>query len=709
MAVDRIIGVDFGTSTSVIRVKRYENGNPTGDKLETKEVIYGGMGSVVPTLVLQKNDPNAPTCCFGYEAQQRRKNYTYHHSFKMDLESADPEKRAQARDLTEKFFGYLARQYKSQSEGGHLGDSSDREHTIVSYPVKWREETKAFMLETARTAGFPNVTGMDEAQAAIQAVVVMSGDHLRRYGLLQNGVASNILLIDMGAGTTDLVLTRYTPGENDKMEVLNTWPKSGDLRFGGREIDQLLQNFFRDRMTPEQADMVFRRVGIDKFKSWKELSVSPTLADNQAVEEFSEFDVQVEYEVEYCLDRAALEDCLSDYLNQFPRLINGCLEAARMQGAEVDLVIVTGGHSQWYFVREMLRGNMPRFGEVNLSRIRENPERIISVSRPQETVALGMAYSGIHMEFSTPAQPVESAKTEAERPGAAEQSRPQAQYTESPEQPGRPAYEAPEWKPSAPDPLAAAYNTWEGVKKAARIASDSIQKTVQQTTEEIRKKQLEEARRRAEASRIDPERIPVTPEDEFEIGSVLGKDCYIKKYIGVRTLVSIPSHIRGRKVVGIGRSAFGAFLLPDANRTVEAVVIPDTVTEIGSFAFANCINLKYLQAKAVQKIETSAFGNCSKLETAVFSRNVSSIGASAFVGCWNMKKMDFGMGEAREGQVILAPNLKTIGEQAFYRNDLPRPTAPIFREVLMSRRTKVRDLPGFKVFPPKFCDVFYYD
>ncbi len=40
MSAERIIGVDFGTSTSVIRVKRYENGEPIGEKLETKEVIF---------------------------------------------------------------------------------------------------------------------------------------------------------------------------------------------------------------------------------------------------------------------------------------------------------------------------------------------------------------------------------------------------------------------------------------------------------------------------------------------------------------------------------------------------------------------------------------------------------------------------------------------------------------------------------------------
>lgn len=403
MAVERIIGVDFGTSTSVIRVKRYENGNPIGEKLETKEVIFGGSGAMVPTLIMKKND-DASVCYFGDEAKNAGKKYTQFHGFKMDLESSDPAKRAQARLLTEEFYAYLAKQYKSQSEGGHLGNPDDKERTIISYPVKWNEETKNFMLETAKKAGFPNVTGRDEAQAAIQAVIVMSTDHLQKHGLLKNGEGANILLIDMGAGTTDLVLARYVPGDEPKTEVLNTWPKSGDVQFGGREIDGLLQNFFRDLLDEDDAAMVFRRIGSDKFKSWKEWTVSPKLLKNDSVGEFEALDSCVEIMeidlADYCLDRAAFENCLADYLKQFPELINGCLQNIGMSGSDVDLVIVTGGHSQWYFVNDMLSGKMPQFGDLDLPKIRENPARIIPISRPQETVALGLAYSGIHFDLS---------------------------------------------------------------------------------------------------------------------------------------------------------------------------------------------------------------------------------------------------------------------------------------------------------------------
>lgn len=406
MAVERLIGVDFGTSTSVIRVKRYENGKPIGEKLETKEVIYGGNGSIVPTLVMRKDD-DASVCYFGYEAQQKKKNFSNFHSFKMNLESSDPEKRALARKLTEDFYAYLGKQYKNQSEGGHLGSFDDKERTIISYPVKWQEETKAFMLDTAKKAGFPNVIGMDEAQAAIQAVIVMSAEHLQKHGFLKKGVAANILLIDMGAGTTDLVLARYYPDAESKTDVLNTWPKDGNIQFGGREVDSLLQTYFRELLRdedPDSVEKIFRRVGIDKFKSWKEGTVSPALYKNDSVSDFAALDERMEdeeIELEYCLNRASFEACLADYLRQLPELVKGCLESANMSGSDVDLVIVTGGHSQWYFVKDMLSGKMPQFGDLALTRIQENPDRIIPISRPQETVALGLAYSGISELWET--------------------------------------------------------------------------------------------------------------------------------------------------------------------------------------------------------------------------------------------------------------------------------------------------------------------
>ena len=52
MAIERIIGIDFGTSTSVIRVKRYENKKTVGigTRLDTQKVF-----DLVPTVIQEVN------------------------------------------------------------------------------------------------------------------------------------------------------------------------------------------------------------------------------------------------------------------------------------------------------------------------------------------------------------------------------------------------------------------------------------------------------------------------------------------------------------------------------------------------------------------------------------------------------------------------------------------------------------------------------
>lgn len=643
---ERIIGIDFGTSTSVIRVKRYENGRSIGEALETKAVMFGGSGATVPTLIMKKDD-DASVAYYGHEAQQKKRNYTNYHSFKVDLESDDREKRARARELTEEFFAFMGKQYRAQSDGGHLGSADDKEHTIISYPVKWSEETKRFMIATAKKAGFPNVTGMDEAQAAIHAVTVMSSDYLLKHGLLQNGVASNILLIDMGAGTTDLVLCRYTPGETSKTELLVTWPKRGKILFGGKEIDILLKNFFWDKMDEADAELVFKRIGTDKFKTWKEESVSPALRENDSVSDFEVLDScaeMMEIDVdEYCLNRAEFEKCLEVYLTQLPVLINDCVNNSGIPGKNVDLVIVTGGHSQWYFVHDILSGKMSKFGNVDLPRIKENPSRIVPISRPQETVALGLVYSLMQNEIPTVGPQTTNPVVEDRKSVDAQESKNEDE--------------------AAAQRQLAEGSAWE---EEFRLEQESAQKATQKTV--------------------------YTPESEFELGSI-GSDYVIRKYIGNRKIVSIPPVIHGRKVVAIGMQAFVnvdvGWFLKDLS-TIEKVIIPETVTVIGFAAFSYCTKLHTVIAHSkIQNIGILAFAGCNhltildfgwktcKAHTLIIPPSVKKIGYNAF------SPKDKG------GAVI---------------------KGAIFKEVHLSRKTKVSNIMfNPKTFDPNYCSVFYYD
>jgi len=395
MAVEKYISVDFSTSTTVAKVKRYdENGTPLENG--ALPVVFNNMGQVVvPTLIRKIKD----AYYFGYDArdQNARKSVLYQ-NFKPELESPDLDVREKAWENTEAFIKYLADTYREQNTKGFFGSADEHERTIISYPVKWSRETRGRLLETASKAGFHNVEGMDEAQAAIQAVLAQSPDMLIKQGYLKDGIPVNILLIDMGAGTTDLVLCRYTLGKTAKYEILSTYPKSGEINFGGSEIDVKLRDYISG-FVPQEGKRVMQNVGVDAFKSWKETLVSPVLLDNGAADTcevvnnyLSVLDLELET---FKLDRKEFERICKDYLDGFPKLVCGCIEEAGLNGGDIDLVVTTGGHSQWYFVNEMLLDQLVGFAVMGLTKIRQDKNRLIAFPRPQETVALGLVYGPI--------------------------------------------------------------------------------------------------------------------------------------------------------------------------------------------------------------------------------------------------------------------------------------------------------------------------
>ena len=83
------------------------------------------------------------------------------------------------------------------------------------------------------------------------------------------------------------------------------------------------------------------------------------------------------------------------------------------------------------------------------------------------------------------------------------------------------------------------------------------------------------------------------------------------------------------------------------------VVIPDSVTEIGNWAFSGCSGLtSIVMPNYVSKIGNSAFWGCIGLTSIVIPDSVKSIGNYAFYGCSGLKK-------------IMIPKSTKVGDSAF--------------------------------------------
>ena len=81
----------------------------------------------------------------------------------------------------------------------------------------------------------------------------------------------------------------------------------------------------------------------------------------------------------------------------------------------------------------------------------------------------------------------------------------------------------------------------------------------------------------------------------------------ILRYTGNATAVNIPRDVEGYPVTAIGEAAF-------RGTAVTSVILPDTVTDLGWFAFADCQSLQSVTLPAsVESIGYGAFDACPNL------------------------------------------------------------------------------------------------
>lgn len=113
--------------------------------------------------------------------------------------------------------------------------------------------------------------------------------------------------------------------------------------------------------------------------------------------------------------------------------------------------------------------------------------------------------------------------------------------------------------------------------------------------------------------------------------------------------MAIPDTIEGKKVVAIGNNAFEG-LDPEK---VFNITIPETVTSIGEFAFADCQGINITVEGEITEIGTAAFLGCDKLISVHFGQELEEIPYQAFAGCVALE------------EVYLPDSLCLIDENAF--------------------------------------------
>src|ERR1035437_7744005 len=113
---------------------------------------------------------------------------------------------------------------------------------------------------------------------------------------------------------------------------------------------------------------------------------------------------------------------------------------------------------------------------------------------------------------------------------------------------------------------------------------------------------------------------------------------------GVGGAVTVPSMINGYSVTSIGDDAFNAYDYPQYGDFFSSVTIPDSVTNIGEFAFYDCSSLTSVTIGTnVTSIGYGVFYYCG-LTSVTIPNSVTSIGQDAFANCSDLTSVTIRIG-----------------------------------------------------------------
>lgn len=416
--VTRIIGIDFGTSTTVVRVHNVGGGN------RIVSLAINGQRTI-PTIAFQGEESSE--MYYGYDAQAKYDSHakgTPFKNFKMDLIADDEVKRGQAEKLIQGFLRYVYEQYLSLLNDGGF-DPADEVKVYVSHPAKWNSYARTLMKQSVAKAGFckeEDISMKDEPTAAILAVIHEKNVELKQAGMLHENRTYKAMMVDMGAGTTDIVLCTYQVSNGRlKIDDIFTYPSINTPGLcGGREIDDAIvseaEKFVNNmQQKPSPRGQMYIERFRHNVRIWKDKTLSPALGNRGPIPEPDQIsgfrDELLNYGMlvvndnkRFSFTRKEFELLTKDHWVQWAKLLAGAFDEVEEEQyknlecpkrpEDVELLIITGGHSKWYIVAEYLLGKKGYvdMNTINFAKIHNEPFRLVQSADPQETVAVGLCH-----------------------------------------------------------------------------------------------------------------------------------------------------------------------------------------------------------------------------------------------------------------------------------------------------------------------------
>ncbi|MFY9254747.1 MAG: Hsp70 family protein [Fuerstiella sp.] len=326
----RTVGIDLGTTYSAIAYLD-DDGNPV--------VANNADGRpITPSVVLLDEDRVVVGPSF--ERISVASPDQIIEAVKREMGNKDYHVEYQGKKLTPEFISALILKKMKQDAEEEIGPISN---AVITVPYYFNDVRRKATQDAGRIAGLNVIDIINEPTAATLAYAWQKGE-LGRTDL--SNEEKTILVYDLGGGTFDVTVVRYTP---TNFRVLAT---DGDVMLGGLDwskrladhlVEQFKQKFGEDPSTDPETMMGFNQESEDAKRDLSEKSQVP---------------ISVYFKgktLSVSLSRGEFERMTADLLQRTKDTTELVMAQAGVRAGTLDEVILVGGSTLMPVVEQMLR------------------------------------------------------------------------------------------------------------------------------------------------------------------------------------------------------------------------------------------------------------------------------------------------------------------------------------------------------------------
>ncbi|RMH81025.1 MAG: molecular chaperone DnaK [Acidobacteria bacterium] len=369
---ERIIGIDLGTTNSVVAVIIGEEpvviANQEGSRLTPSVVSWTKEKDILVGEPAKRRailDPENTV----YESKRfigRKFEEVKEEAKKVSYKVTADEKGDAAFDVPnagrlvrpEEVGAHVLKKLKEAAEA-YLGEKVTK--AVITVPAYFNERQRQATKDAGKIAGLEVLRILNEPTAAALA-----------YGLDKKSDVK-ILVYDFGGGTFDVSILEGGEG------VIEVKATAGDTHLGGANIDERIMDWLIEEFKKETGvDLRKDRTALQRLKD----------ASEQAKKELS-FKLETEINLPFItidpstnqplhlqkkLTRARLEEMIRDLVDRTMDIVRRALEDAKLRPQEIDDVVLVGGSTRIPLVQQKIKdffGKEPHKGV--------NPDEVVAV------------------------------------------------------------------------------------------------------------------------------------------------------------------------------------------------------------------------------------------------------------------------------------------------------------------------------------------